>query len=343
MLLLLLGCIEDDLNVHKVQSGSYDGVISGRVCDPERGVWLEGATVYTNILDDEGVFLDTSQTQTDADGRYELTELLTERTYTVYVQKGATTLDLFEVEVNNDPVALPDPECAAEASDSPVAVVTGLYDDLPTVLGDLGVSVHEVNGKSGDVARVFLEDVTNLEAFHMLILAGGTVEEDIYYDSDGNDTTGSVPLVQAAIKQFVEDGGVLWATDWTYDAVAQIWPGKAKFVGEDKVPNSAQLGTPGAIDAHLTDEDLKAAQGKASVALAYAIDTWPVVESVDESVVVLETGDAPYRFGMDTFTQTDSPLAFTFEAGKGRVIYTTWLIDDNVGDSEKSIKYLLGL
>lgn len=77
--------------------------------------------------------------------------------------------------------------------------------------------------------------------------------------------------------------------------------------------------------------------------MQYKNDTWPVVESVDESVTVIETAIAPYRIGMDTFEQKDSPLALYFDVGKGRVIYTTWMVDENAQDSKKGIKLLLGI
>lgn len=244
--ILLLACgLETSVNYDKYNGGSLDGSIEGWVCDPEAGVWMENATVYTNIINAVGDFLDTRETVTDKDGHYLLEELLTDTTYTIYVQKGATTVDLFDVELGNDSQVLEKPQCSATATESTIAVVTGVYDDLPTVLTDLSLSVYEVNGKSGEDAAAFLTDSVNLEPFSMVMLAGGTVEEDVYYDSDGNDGAGTSAAVQAAIKAYVEGGGTLWATDWTYDIVEQIWPGKVDFLGEDKTPNAARWGRRG--------------------------------------------------------------------------------------------------
>jgi hypothetical protein len=187
-----------------------------------------------------------------------------------------------------------------------------------------------------------LSDYANLKPFHMIFLAGGMVEEDVLYDTDGSDSAGNVPLVQAALKKYVEKGGILWATDWTYDAVEQIWPDEATFLGDDTVPNSAQLAEPGGVDAHVEDSDFKKAMGSASVTVKYSNDTWPVIVSAD-AATVLETADVPYRIGMNTFTQSDSPLGITFDDGKGKVIYTTWMVEDNVDDSSGGISYLLSL
>ena len=71
--LLLGACSENEVNFRDVPPDvPRDGGITGQLCDEVRQVWLEGATVYTHLYDDDGVIYDTVTDVTDAEGRVEL-------------------------------------------------------------------------------------------------------------------------------------------------------------------------------------------------------------------------------------------------------------------------------
>ncbi len=68
------------------------GDISGRVCDPTGYTWLEGATVFVNIYDDEGWLTEVKITTTDEDGWWSLSELPTENDRAVSAARSVLTV-----------------------------------------------------------------------------------------------------------------------------------------------------------------------------------------------------------------------------------------------------------
>lgn len=339
---LLAACAPDNaFTTVKDYGGVYESSISGRVCDPARNTWLENATVYTNIIVD-GNLVGTASTLTDADGHWQLAELRNDLTYTIYVQYGSDTLDMFDVPIEGtQDVVLDDPVCSSAVA-STVAVVSGDYDQLAKVLNRFGISdYYQVNGQTGDDLVEFLQSAENLTQYQAILFAGGHIEEDVFYDTDGSDTAGNVPRVLQSLRDYVSAGGTVWGTDWSYDVIEQAWPDPVNWHGDDGVPNAAQVGTPGSINAQIPDTDLASAVGSSHVDIAYDLDTWPIIDAIGGDVTTLEQGDAPWRFGMDTGTVSSSPLAIEFSSGKGHVLYTTWTLDANAGDGQDVIRYLV--
>ncbi|MDR1471129.1 MAG: hypothetical protein LBS75_01275 [Synergistaceae bacterium] len=120
----------------------------------------------------------------------------------------------------------------------------------------------------------------------------------------------------AKVKKFVEDdGGYLYASDWSSDYLEQ-WG--LKFSG-DGVGNQTVLATvtdpglKGYIQSELTED------GKLEI--YYDLPSWKIIEETAGSYVLL-TGDVPAEGSSAKIP--DSPLAVTFNRGKGRVIYTTF-------------------
>lgn len=341
---LLVGCNEQGFQKVLDYGGVYESTITGRVCDNTRNVWLEGATVYTHIISDAGELIGTAESLTDADGYYQLVELRGDASYTVYVQYGSSVIDMFDVAVEGtEEVVLPDPQCSS-SSNSAVAIISGDYDHLDEVLPAFGIAdFYLVNGQTGDEMVQFLQSAENLVQYEAIFFAGGHIEEDVFYDTDGSDSAGDVARVNEALSAYVEAGGTLVATDWSYDVIEQNWPNKIDFLGEDTVPNDAQLGTPDTVRADVLSSDLESAVGENVVDVHFDLDTWPVVVSADEAATVYQVGDAPYRFGLDTYVQGDSPLLLSFPAGDGKVIYAPWRLSSNTdGDGHAVVEYLLG-
>lgn len=321
--------------------GVYESSITGRVCDATRNVWLEGATVYTHIIVDNEL-VGTAEAVTNADGWFQLAELRNDTTYTVYVQYGSSVIDQYDVDIEgSQDVELPEPECSTALA-SAVAVVSGDYDEVNAVLARFGITdTFQVNGQTGTDLVHFLASADNLAQYEAVVFAGGHIEEDVLYDTDGSDVDGDVASVLEAIRTYVQGGGTVWATDWSYDLVEAIWPSAVEWVGDDSNPNDAQLGEPDAADATVRDRELADAIGTSAVRVQFDLDTWPVAQSVGDGVTIYETVDAPWRFGMESGTQADAPVALEFGDGKGHVVYTSWTLDANAGDGEAVIRYLL--
>lgn len=342
-LLGLVGCSDQGFQTVADYGGIYDASIHGRVCDPTRNIWLEGATVYTHILTPDGELVGTAQTITDANGYYTLADLREDTDYTVYVQYGSAILDMFDVSIGTEQeVQVPEPTCSSRV-DGGVAVVSGDFDHLDTLLPEFGVAEpYVVNGQTGGELVQFLQSTANLAQFKAVFFSGGHIEEDVIYDTDGSDVNGVVPRVLEAVRAYVDGGGTLVATDWSYDVVEQAWPEALDFLGDDGTPNAAQLGTPGTVNARVTDVDLAEAVGAGTVAVSFDLDTWPVVTGGDAAVTVYQLGDAPYRVGLDTGVQGNSPFLVRYPVGKGQVFFTTWRLTANrEGDGGLVISFLL--
>lgn len=343
LLLLASACSEHGFSEVKDYGGVYASTISGRVCDPDRNVWLEGAIVYTHIITPEGDLVGTVETVTDADGYYLLDELRGDTTYTVYIQYGSEVIDMFDVPVEGtEDVVLPDPACQNDAVSS-VAVVTGDFDAFGDVLTQLGFAGYdEINGRTGDELAQFLSQEANLEAYDAIFFAGGHLEEDVFYDLDGDDVDGQVDAVLAALRGYVGAGGVIVASDWSYDVVERAWPDKVDFLGDDDEPDAAQLGTPTSVDASVTQAALQEELGEDTVNMHFDLDAWPVMESASTDVTVYQMADVPWAFGMDEGQTRNAPLYVSFEEGSGKVIYTSWRLYANMdGKPREVIQFLV--
>lgn len=342
LLAVVLGGCTQENNLVEFAGGGRPGenALSGRVCDPERNVWLSGAKVYTHVFADAAV-VDTIEAVTNAEGKWTLEGLHDGDTYELYVQWGNLLLDSFEVTMTADAkTTLPDPPCGGGGAGR-IAVISGDYDDILGVLQNLGQdNVDVVNGQTGDEIVEFLASPENLADYDLILFAGGLIEEDVFYDLDGIGGE-RVEAVHDAVRAYARGGGRVWASDWAYDVVEQIWPDRIEFAGDDLAPDDAQIGEPTTIQGEIRSSGLEGGVGDSTLALKHDLDTWPVAESVSEADVVV-AGDAPWRIGYETGTTRDAPLLVTFAAGDGQVVWSSWLQSHNGdGDGKKAIQWVL--
>ena len=341
LLVALMGCSESEMNFRPsapVPAG--EASIGGQVCDDVRQVWLEGASVYTHLIDADGVAYDTRLTVTDTLGKWRLEQLPGDLDYTVYIAHRNEILQSFSVTVPaGEHVETPPPSCFGDV-DLAVAVVTGGFDDLSGLFAALGIASYEtVDGQVGDEITQFLSDPFTMANFQVVFFDGGHQEDGVIY-SEVADTT--VDTVLQGIRDYVNSGGTILATDWSYDVVERAFPDMIDFLGDDLIADSAQQGEPGNLTATVQDVDMANAIGAGQVEVVYDMSVWPLVESTSPDVVVHLAGDAPYRVGMDVQHVSQSPLLLSFEQGGGRVIFTTYRNSvNNSGDMLGILQYLL--
>jgi len=338
----LLGCSESEVNFSPSEPlPTGEASIGGQVCDDARQVWLEGASVYTHVYDADGVAYDTRLTTTDAVGKWQLTDLPGDLDYTVYVAHRNEILQSFSVTVPaGEHVETPPPTCFGDVELS-VAVVTGGFDDLTGLFTALGIGSYDtIDGQVGDEIVQFLSDPFTMANYQVVFFDGGHQEDGVIY-SDAQDAT--VDTILQAIRDYVNSGGTILATDWSYDVVERAFPDRVDFLGDDTIADSAQQGEPGDLTATVQDTDLANALGKGQVDVVYDMSVWPLVESVSTDVTVHLSADAPYRVGMDVHYVPQSPLLVSFEEGGGRVILTTYRNSVNdTGDMLGVLQYMLG-
>jgi len=118
----------------------------------------------------------------------------------------------------------------------------------------------------------------------------------------------------------------LVASDWSYDLVEAVWPGKVTFLGEAEGLDSAQRGTSRSVVARVTDPDLADALGNDQLEVFFDFSYWTVMESVGNGVTVHMRGDVDYRADDGSGEQRleDVPLLVSFEQGNGRVILSSF-------------------
>lgn len=312
-------------------------LVEGRVCDPDRGTWLEGATVYMHLFDDQGAHYNTIQDESDADGNYQLVDVPIERLGPVYVQYGSQVIDQFQIEapVGASIIQVPEPDCGG--GDAAMAVVTGDYDEFDILLQDMGFGSFDlINGQTGEELVQFLTSEAAITSYDVIFFGGGHLEEDVFYDVDGSDVDGDVVAVNESLKAYVEAGGTIVATDWSYDVIESIWPEKVEFLGDDLVPDAAQSGETGMVEATVSNPDMAADAGD-SVNVLFDLIEWPVIEGVGDGVRVYVRGDVTYREGQDTLSLSDKPILVGFDAGAGTVWLSTFRFQANTDTSSKTV------
>ena len=328
---LMVGCTETTLvNRNDAPIVLEPGAVKGRVCDPSGLTWLADAMVYTHLYDQNGKLYDTRMAYSDRDGYWMLSDLPESVTYEIFVQWGAETLESHSVTIVADQTQeLEEPDCF-DPLQMDVAIITGDYDDFNLVLNDMGFANYElIDGLTENEIVDFLSSPTDMGRYDMIFFNGGHVEEDVIYDENGDDLDGTVDLILDNIQNYVNDGGVVYASDWAYDVIETVWPQRIDFVGDDNTPDDAQKGEFDFITAAVTDASLGEFLGENYVDIEYDLPVWPPIEGVHDSTSTHLTGSVQYREGTAIYTLPSSPILVSFSAGAGRVFFSTFRVAKN--------------
>ncbi len=341
--LSLVACSDQGLTAKPKQTIVIDdGAIKGRVCDPSGRTWLSDAMAYINLVGDDGVIYDTKRAYSDVDGNWQISGLPGEREYTVYVQYGPDTLMTETVWVGDgEIVELDEPDCFDPLS-LDVAIVTGDYDDFNLILDQMGFANYElIDGLNPDTISAFLADPAELARFDIIFFNGGFTEEGVIYDS-ADPFNAVVDANVQNVRDFVEAGGSVYASDWAYDLVEIGWADRAEFVGADELRDDAQCGDYEVVNAAVSDTSMSEFLGKQYLEIDYDLPVWPPVESVAPSVSVHLTGTVPYSDGLSEYTLTSVPLLYSFNAGSGKVVFSTFRVARNANqDTVNVLQYMM--
>lgn len=337
------------------------GQISGRVCDASGKTWLQDATVYTHVKEGERV-IETRIAYTDRDGYFLLEELPGEREYDVLIQFGDESLTEQQKTGlwlgDGEDKVLDEPDCFDPLTID-VAIITGSYDSFELVLSNMGFANYtEVDGLDRGEVEGFLTDLTAMQSYDIIFFNGGHVEEYVIYEpveededepglGDGGEEgdTGTIPVseeIMDNIRAYVEGGGSIYASDWAYDVVEQAYPDRLDFVGDDSVPDSAQLGEYDLVSAAVSDSSMAGWLGEDYIDVEYDLPVWPPIETATDSVSVHLRGDVTYRQGTVTRNIPTAPLLVSFGAGEGKVVYSTFRVAKNANsDVLQVLQYMM--
>lgn len=322
--------------------------ITGRVCHPSGSQWLSDALIYTNVFaHDESnpeappKVVEVNQTFSDRDGYWSLVDLEPDTEYTVYTQLGSQVLDQQTYFLRSgEDLVLPEPPCF-DPQGMNIAVIAGDYDNMQDMLEQMGfINFTLIDGSDRAVLTNFLTDPSNLDPYDVVFFNGGHVEEDIFYTDDASNTTPAD--VSQVIEDYVWEGGSVIASDWSYDVIELVWPDAIDFLGEDSVPNAAQLGEYAIVDASVTDESLQSFIGKELVEIEYDLPVWPPIVEVSDTVSVHLRGNITYREGTQSSALEMAPLLVSFNGGAGRVGFSTFRVAANQSeDMRGTFQYMM--
>ncbi len=192
-----------------------------------------------------------------------------------------------------------------------------VWDDMAKLLSTLGEGY-----KFKLINAIDLLDAKKLEEFDVLFLTcapGGAdasrIEEAFTYN----------------LRNFVGQGGTIYASDWRYDSIAAAFPdiASARLKGDGRGQT---------LEAQVVDPGLRDMLKSDTVALKFDLDRWKTAAFAGDRVKVLIEGN----YHQQQFGIAKAPLLVKFQFGKGTVIFTSFHNEKQNSEVEqKLLKYLV--
>ncbi|MBX7115947.1 MAG: carboxypeptidase-like regulatory domain-containing protein [Myxococcaceae bacterium] len=318
------------------------GTVSGKLC-AVAGQWLSGATVTFG----------SASTTTNAQGEFTLTNL-PPGMQVLHVTRGAFSMDL-TVEVKDGQVTqLPAPACLPLTTK--MAVITGEWDHVETLLTSLGFKIGARYGEAGkttvdpmgtiDIIEgtdkpywlyTFLNDPLWMSQY-AIILFNCAWFDDIREPGGVNriwfDPKAGTAMTHLAT--YVNNGGSVYASDWANVIVNRAFPNRIKWRGACGRGNGRCGVKKLSLGATVNDSGLAAKLGKSSVTVAMDQEEWVVPDPNGQPAdvtVFLTAANAQYWVngeddGSGVIRQYPEdihnvPLVLRFTHGQGRVLFTS--------------------
>lgn len=218
------------------------------------------------------------------------------------VPSGAATLSASKGIFNGTAQATPGTPAQLKISPSAVKIgyVPGAFDRIEDVVTRLGFAPTQV--QAGDLATA------DLSQYQVLLF------------NCGSDTSpASAPATVGKVRTWVQNGGILYTSDWADEWVTALFPGRVNFLQ----PND-KVGEQGVQTATIVDEALKLALGKNTAQIDFNLSSYVVIDSLASGVDLLISGPANVFLGSGNQTLQNKPYAAQFAAGSGRLTYTSF-------------------
>lgn len=296
----------------------------------------------------------TPHVSTNPDGTFELDA--NTGNYYLVVQKGAfrrvrqVTIQEGKQQVPIDKTTLPPIMDKANGDDVPkMAVMLGAWDPIEVVLARMGMKATitkdllgkaQVLGKDAPSFAIYgvhglfemspypnpvqlITDPKEISKYHIVFLpcSGGTNSGDTgpkcssIYNSD--------PRVKSTITDFVQKGGRLYVSDWSYEYVRQLFPGYISWSGENSTIGSACGGGGGDQSVSRSDAGLDAWLRAQSQNLTAVKDAWTSIRSVQDRMGPDADGKT-VKITPKVWVEASAPVTTSVQHGCGRVMYTTY-------------------
>ncbi|HEY8041876.1 MAG TPA: hypothetical protein VIF15_18860 [Polyangiaceae bacterium] len=256
------------------------------------------------------------------------------------------------------------PGKAADGDIPKIAVSTGNSDHLDQILGVLGITEYDCyegrasTGSSSPTCQpvdslsnlLLKKSATPIDAYHLLFVSCAPNAFKNYATSGVNTAT-----LSSNVSSFVTSGGRLFATDMSYDYVAQAFPSAITWQGPTGAPqpvDGANVGAAGSYNGNVDDPSLKAwmtglGVPTSPVPLQGFLNPWSVQASLPKTSTLIVDGTVSYT-GAGGATSGDVPLTSQFDVSAcGRVVYSSYhtaggtVTPGNLLPQERILEYLV--
>jgi len=197
-----------------------------------------------------------------------------------------------------------------------IGVSTPGSDDIGPILTSMGIAFDDLNYSDWYTYE-------NLKQYYAIFLNclgnGYNIEDEV-------------------LTRYVNEGGLVYASDLTDSQITSAFPGKLEFV-------YAQPQT--VANADIVDKALQTQMDKAKMDVIFDLSGWAVITGISEDVEVYIRGDVTtYEIDYDTYDYKEQvvnrPLAISFKHGAGKVFYTSFHNRAQAsGDMKKFLEYLI--
>jgi hypothetical protein len=346
------------------------GALLGTVVAPEGTIPIAGALVYLTKTEPgpspSGAYCDkcvqlTSNafTYSEPNGTFRLPAYETGTQFLV-TQKGQfRRVRRVDVQAGDQPAnasdtRLPGRNDAANGDTIPkMKVMQANWDAISNSLRKLGITEYDGPPGGFTIDRT-LDDAALLSKYHIVFIpCSGSTSSDI---GDGPACSGIYTPSSSGkrvMKDFIQAGGKLYVTDWSYEYVNQTWPGFIRFKGESNnvIGSACTIGTYSG-DAVWGDTSLEAwmnaiGERNAQLEKSYVgIDGTAPQQGLDEdgrSVLI-----TPKVWASTMANGSPRIATVSFQDKCGRVMYSTYHAEgtDNGGSNtllaqEKALFHIL--
>ena len=266
-----------------VNCGQGTSTIGGQILAPNGTTPVAGALIETSGF--------TCSATADGQGRFTL-EGVPEGPIAVTAKKGvlrvaATIASGTTAQMKIDPSSIR------------LAHFIGTFDRIQEVATNLGFTSTELDSEDDLLAEDFAS------TYQVLLLNCGMFDHML-----------EKPEVREALTAFAEQGGAIYASDWSETFVEASFPGRITF----RTPSRVGAVTGGPVTVQIVDPSLAAALGRDTAQIGFDASQWAMMEKVSAGGEVLVRGKVADESGV----RLDLPLAVRFPVGEGRVTFTSF-------------------
>jgi len=295
--------------------------VEGRICSPSGNYFVSNVFIEVRYFDENG----TERSQgvvTNSEGHFFI-PYVPEGQHRFKATRGRFSIaQRIQVEESSEITNLGD---ICFASDSVrIAVVEGSYDNIESIIEQLGFTTIEfINSR----VPTYQEDFLALESL---------LQYDIVYFNCGANEQHILDWEAAAhnLRDYLSQGGAIYASDWSYDLVENTIPSAINFYGNDTVNNAAQHGRPEVVSGAVHDSPLAKMCG-VEVEIKYDLSYWAIAVEANINTDVLVSGTVHsniFTAEIQQFERAPLMVQIPFGLNGGKIIYTSFHNEAQVTD-----------